>query len=78
MYFLMTDAPVKFKNSKVDLEIIGNTFSKYPLTKKVVVFAEAIRYERYELLDILKKYIQTDDETMFYKAVDLWLDKNVK
>lgn len=52
---------------------IQQTFSEYKYGKKVVVFAEALYLERYELLTELSICIPTSRKDIFLADVDNWL-----
>lgn len=59
-----------------DFKILAEIFSTYNPIKQVIVYAEAIRAERYELLHYIKTAIPEEGKEEFLKAVDLWLKEN--
>ncbi len=71
MYFM--NGTIMAKETSVDMEIIRNHFRKYDRTKQIITYAEAVRKERYELLDVLAPCINPADSEQFMQAVDNWL-----
>lgn len=52
---------------------IQETFSGYKYSKKIIVFAEALYMERYDLLGELIKCIPSTRKELFLGDVDSWL-----
>lgn len=52
---------------------IKDRFYNMPLTEQVIVYAEALYTEKYELLAVLKNLIHTKHKPVFNKLVDDYL-----
>lgn len=52
---------------------IQETFKSYKYSKKVIVFAEALYMERYDLAGELIKCIPSSRKEVFMGDVELWL-----
>jgi hypothetical protein len=57
-----------------DMDILKETFLALPPVKQVIVYAEALLLERYELLAVLRPCIPPNREEDFLQAVDHWIN----
>lgn len=59
-----------------DYNILGEMFLALTHIKRVIVYAEALALERYELLAVIDQYITGADRQSFLQQVENWNKTN--